>query len=205
MNDVPIRVRRVGPADAEVNVLVVGEIHGNERAGEAIAKRLERMDPPDGVAVWVVRELNPDGARAGTRQNAHGVDLNRNFNRGWRPLPRGTYYSGPGPFSEPESRAAKRLILRIRPRIGIWYHQALNLVDETTGGGDTSIPRRYARLVDLPAKRLPLYPGSATRWENHKISRGTAFVVELPGGSLSDGSARRHARAVMTLAREWDR
>jgi protein MpaA len=185
-----------------VNVLIVGEIHGNERAGEAVARRLEGMEPPDDVAVWIVRELNPDGARAGTRQNAHGVDLNRNFKRGWRPLPRGTYYSGPGPFSEPESRAAKRLILRIRPRVAVWYHQHLRLVDETTGGGDVRVPRRYARLVDLPVDRLPLYPGSATRWENHEVARGTGFVVELPEGSLTDASARRHARAVMTLGRE---
>ena len=177
VDGVPIRVRRVGPEDARVNVLVVGEIHGNEREGEGIAKRLESMEPPGGAAVWIVRELNPDGARAGTRQNAHGVDLNRNFNRGWRPLARGTYYSGPRPFSEPESRAAKRLILRIRPDVAIWYHQHLTLVDETTGGGEIRIPRRYARLVGLPADRLPLYPGSAMRWENHKVERGTAFVV----------------------------
>ena len=58
--------------------------------------------------------INPDGVAAGTRGNAHGVDLNRNFPYDWRPLGGGEY-SGPAPLSEPESRAAHRLILESSP------------------------------------------------------------------------------------------
>ncbi|MEA2350975.1 MAG: murein peptide amidase [Thermoleophilaceae bacterium] len=203
MHGTPIRAYRVGPANADRTVLVVGEIHGNERAGEAVARRLMHVKPPDGVAFWLVPELNPDGARAGTRQNAHGVDLNRNFAWNWKPLdrPGGTFYSGPRAFSEPESRAAKRLVRRIRPRVAVWYHQHLSLVDEASGG-DGSVIRRYARLVGLPAKRLPRYTGRAVGWENREVPGGTAFVVELGAGSLSDADQHRHAVAVLRLARQ---
>src|SRR5213076_1012531 len=145
--------------------------------GEAVTRRLLGLQPPAGVALWIVPELNPDGARANVRQNARGVDLNRNFGRRWRHVDHrgGTYWSGPHAFSEPETRAARRLIRLIRPRISIWYHQHMALVDES--GGDVRVERRYARLVGLPARRLPRYPGTATRWENHLIRRGTAFVV----------------------------
>ena len=122
----------VGDPHAARKVLVVGCIHGNECAGIAIARRLERMTPPKGVDLWIVESLNPDGYAAGTRVNARGVDLNRNFPWGWQDL-EGVTGSGPAPLSEPESRLAARLILRLRPAVSIWFHQHLNLVDESGG------------------------------------------------------------------------
>ena len=76
-------------------VLVVGCIHGNEPAGIPIARALEGVSPHD-LDLWIVPDLNPDGVAAKTRQNAHGVDLNRNFPWHWRPL-LGVYNSGPHP------------------------------------------------------------------------------------------------------------
>ncbi len=89
-----IRATRVGAEGARVNVLVVGDVHGNEPAGEAIVARLRRARP-EGVTLWLVRTGNPDGRAASTRQNARGVDLNRNFPWRWRPGARGTYFPGP--------------------------------------------------------------------------------------------------------------
>jgi murein peptide amidase A len=193
----PLRAVRVGDAAAPRKLLVVGCIHGNECAGEAVTRRLRALTPPDGTAIWVVDDLNPDGHAARTRQNADGVDLNRNFGFRWRPLG-GIFNSGPRPFSEPEARAARGLITRLRPAITIWFHQHMNLVDAP--GGDIRIERRYARLVGLPVRRVPPYPGTATRWQNHTFPGTTAFVVELPAGRLTRRAANRYASAVLTLA-----
>ena len=65
-------------------MLVIGSIHGNETAGHAVIARLRAATPPAGVRLLLVRTANPDGVAAGTRQNARGVDLNRNFPRHWR-------------------------------------------------------------------------------------------------------------------------
>jgi murein peptide amidase A len=193
----PLRAVRVGDPAAPRKLLVVGCIHGNECAGEAVTRRLRVLTPPAGTSIWVVDDVNPDGHAAGTRQNADGVDLNRNFGFRWRPLG-GIFNSGPRPFSEPESRAARSLIRRVSPAITIWFHQHMNLVDAP--GGDIRIERRYARLVGLPLRRLPPYPGTATRWQNHTFPGTTAFVVELPAGPLTQRAANRYARAVLALA-----
>jgi murein peptide amidase A len=197
----PITARRLGKAGDGPTVLVVGVIHGNERAGLAIVRRLQHDTASRRVNLWVLPDLNPDGAHANTRGNAHGVDLNRNFAWRWRPrtAPGTTFYAGPKPLSEPESRFARLLIARLRPDITIWFHQSETAVDNSSGSA--AIEARFARRVALPLRRLIRYPGSATTWQAHRFPRATAFVVELPPGALSTRAARAYARAVLAVAR----
>jgi protein MpaA len=194
----PIAARVAGDAKAARRVLVVGCVHGDEPAGVAITRSLRTATPPPGIALWIVDSFNPDGRAAHTRQNAHGVDLNRNAPARWRPL-KGIFYSGPRPLSEPESKAIQHLVLRLRPAITIWYHQHARLVDDS--GGDRTIERRYARLVGLPFRHFGDVPGSITGWQNATFRRDTAFVVELPAGRLSSAAVTRHVSAVLALAR----
>jgi protein MpaA len=197
----PITARRLGQAGNGPSVLVIGAIHGNERAGIAIVRRLAHDTASRQVRLWVLPDLNPDGARANTRGNAHGVDLNRNFAWHWRPrtAPGTTFYAGPRPLSEPESRFGRLLISRLRPDITIWFHQSETAVDSSSGS--TAIEARFARRVALPLRRLVRYPGSATTWQAHRFPKSTSFVVELPPGTLSANAARAYARAVLALAR----
>ena len=180
-------------------ILVVGAVHGNEPAGIAIVRALEREHPS--ADLWLVPSLNPDGLARDTRQNAHGVDLNRNFPSLWRPIghPGSTYYSGPKPFSEPETRAARDLILRIKPRFTVWYHQHLDLV--WAYGRSTAAGRRYAQLAGMRPVHRPWLAGSATNWQNHLKGGGASITVELPAGSLDANEIRRQVRAVLGLAR----
>jgi N-acetylmuramoyl-L-alanine amidase len=194
----PIRALRIGPASAEVKLMVVGSVHGNEPAGKAVVARLRRSRPPRGTALWLIEDANPDGAAANTRHNAHDVDLNRNFPYRWQPQD-GVYESGPGPASEPETQAIQRFVEREHPRVTLWYHQALQIVVKSAG--DAKLQRRYARLSGLPRKALPDYHGTAVSWENSTFAGDSAFVVELPGGPLPAAGVARHANAVLALAR----
>ncbi len=199
----PILAVELGDGDAKRRLLMVGCIHGDEPAGIAIAHRVESESPPHEAQLWVIPDLNPDGVAADTRQNADRVDLNRNFPWRWRPLGSPGYqqYSGPRPLSEPESRIARSLIHRLRPRITIWFHQPLEVTD--LSGGDPAVERRFAKLTGLPLRRLTRYPGSAAGWQNHRLPGTTAFVVELPAGRLPAAAIGRDARAVRTLAVNW--
>jgi len=178
-------------------VLVVGCIHGTECAGIAIAHALERVRTK--LDLWIVPDLNPDGYAIGRRQNGRGVDLNANWSSGWRGggRPWDTYYPGPRPFSERETRIARNLILRIRPRVTIWYHQHMDLVwawRQSSRAG-----RIYARAAGMRFYHHHWLPGTAPNWQNHHLPGTASFVVELPAGRLSARQVRRHVHAVLTL------
>ena len=181
-------------------VLVVGCIHGTECAGVAIVRRLERECAGGTGRIWVLPNLNPDGYERSVRQNAHGVDLNRNFPWAWRPSGRrwDPEYPGPRPASEPETRAAMRIIRIVRPEVTIWYHQPLALV--RAWGRSVGAARRYARVARTRFRRLPWLAGTAPNWQNHVFAGTASFVVELAQGHLDPAAVERHARAVETLA-----
>ena len=197
----PIAVVRIGDPAAPRKVLVVGMIHGDEPEGRKIVDLLRGAVPPPGAELLLVRNINPDGLERHTRQNAHLVDLNRNSSQGRRFLggPGTPYYAGPKAFSEPETRAIRALILRVRPAVTMWYHQPFGLVDRPETGSD-AIARAYSRISRLRFSPLSPRPGSMSRWENVRVRPGSSIVVELPPGTLSAAAAQRHAAAVLGLA-----
>jgi protein MpaA len=199
VRDRPIRVHEVGNLNSPKRILVVGCIHGDECAGIRITRSLVRGRRPRGIDLWVMHHLNPDGYRLGVRQNARGVDLNRNFKSEWIPIGErwDPQYSGPRPFSEPESRIARDLIRRIRPDVTIWYHQPQALV--RAWGQSRPMARRYARLAREPYRSIRWPPGTAPNWQNHRFPGTSSFVVELAAGRLSFLETRRHVRAVRRL------
>jgi protein MpaA len=130
--------------------------------------------------LWLVPQLNPDGLARHRRGNAHGIDLNRDFLAA----------------TQRETRIARRLILRLRPDVTIWFHQPQSVV--RAWGRSRGTAARYARLAGVPYRALRWPPGSASRWQN-AIGQ-ISFVVELPSGELNDAVARRYADAVLRLA-----
>ena len=196
----PIALYRFGDADARNRLLVVGCIHGNECAGMKVTRRLLLAGAPVNTEVWVVQNLNPDGLVRGTRQNGRGVDLNRNFGAMWKPIGRrwDAQYSGPRPWSEPETRLARALILRIRPTVTVWFHQPQALV--RAWGPSVPAARRYAGLAGMPYRSLRWPNGTAPNWQNHRFPGTPSFVVELAEGSLTDTQVDRHVSALLRLA-----
>ncbi len=202
----PITAVQIGdPAGTRV-ALVVGVIHGDERAGLSILRSLKDLASRQasalrGTQLWAIQTVNPDGLRAHMRKNAHGVDLNRNFPYRWQdgvPHSNG-YYPGPRPASEPETRAVMSFIERIKPALSIWYHQPWGAV--LACRGSPPIAAHYAKLVGMRTScRGNGLHGTAITWEMHVFPGSAAFVVEMPPGRISGGSAQRQARAALTVA-----
>ena len=183
----PIVAWHLGETRGPKVVLIAG-MHGNEPAPTAILRTLRDGRSVHGIDLWVVPAYNPDGLARGTRRNARGVDLNRNYPYHWAPLT-GSYYSGPEPASEPETRAMMRFLAKVRPDRVLSFHQPLLGVDIAVER--PAFARRVARLLGLPTTTLDcggVCHGTMTGWYNHRF----------PGFALTVEYGARPSRALMT-------
>lgn len=173
----PILAWRLGEPGGRP-VVLVSSMHGNENATAQILHSLrDGRRFVRGIDLWLVPSYNPDGVARGTRRNAHGIDLNRNYPYRWADLD-GTYESGPRPASEPETQAMMAFLTEIAPRRVISFHQPLDGVDTDTKDG--GFARRLARRLRLPTTRLDcggLCHGTMTMWFNATFP-GSALTVE---------------------------
>ena len=171
---------------------VIGGIHqGNEANTTVLANLLlnhfrhNLAELPDGVGLAFIPDLNPDGAAAGTRENANGVDLNRNWDAGWQPDAYGPSGLIPGaggarPFSEPETRALARYLLE-RPFVAaIFIHSHGGVVVPGSGGGSAELADTIARAAQyIYLTGWTAYPltGQASKY---LVERGIhVAIVEL--------------------------
>ncbi len=197
----PIFAYRVGNPGARLKAVIVGSMHGDEPAGVGVVRAIIRRAPVRRVDMWVVPTINPDGLAAHTRQNARGVDLNRNWRHHWV-RQTGQYDSGPGPFSEPETRAMRRFLNRVNPALVVSFHQPLYGVDSDQVK-NRHLMNRLARNLNLP--KVPLRcngvcHGTMTGWFNAR-HRGASITVEFghhPSRAYLTGrAARGTVRAVL--------
>ncbi|MGH2974336.1 MAG: M14 family zinc carboxypeptidase [Solirubrobacterales bacterium] len=201
----PIRLRQYGDPRIRGRVLVFACIHGDECAARGVAP-LRNGCPEPRANVFVVPNLDPDGFAAETRLNGRGVDLNRNFPSQWRPIgQRGSAeYSGPHPFSEPETRLAARIVRELRPRVTIWFHQVRGDGPFVRAWAQSApAGRLFAHLARIPFRLMPWPAGTAPNWQNHRFPGSAAYVVELPRGALSPNLAGRLNDALDRVER-WE-
>lgn len=145
-------------------ILVLATIHGDEPAGTPLVRRLStylRQHPEmlKGRRVVLLRLANPDGLVHNSRYNAHGVDLNRNFDAANR---ENSKQYGLKALSEPESVAIQQTILQYRPDRIVSVHQRApgypGCIDYD--GPASDLANHMADYCDLPVQRLGSRPGS---------------------------------------------
>jgi protein MpaA len=160
-------------------LLVLAAIHGDEPETTIVVSEALRCIARGDLRAAVILCGNPDGALRGTRGNARGVDLNRNFPTStWSPDP--VFYKsrandardialspGAQAASEPETTALIALIERVRPRAVVSLHSALACIDDA---GGSPLGRRLAARCALPLVGDIGYatPGSMGTWAGER-------------------------------------
>lgn len=186
-----ILVRDVPDDQAQLRVLVIGGIHGDEPSSASVAlhwlalARDKAFDLPQPVHWRFIPALNPDGLlmERPRRTNANGVDLNRNFpTPEWlRDAPH--YWAqrtgkdprrwpGKAPLSEPESSYLHEEMQQFKPNLIVSLHAPYGVLDFD---GPVTPPSRLGRLY---LDQVGIYPGSLGHYAGvHK--RMPVVTVEL--------------------------
>jgi hypothetical protein len=187
-------------APSRASTLLIGGLHGDERATVTLLETfLQQHAPTIPTPLLILPIANPDGYTQATRHNARSIDLNRNTETGWNP--HSDEPPGPHPWSEPESRALRDLILRERPAKIVLLHWALGELDPD---GPQSIPLAHALWATLTERErlpyrlrtpetvlsepIPPCPGSFGQWCGHTLrypegtrpNRPSTLTLELP-------------------------
>jgi hypothetical protein len=191
----PIVYQRYLPlADKEPKgkILLVGGIHGDEYSSVSIVfKWLQTLDQfHSGLFSWYVMPLlNPDGLLQpkAQRQNANGVDLNRNFptpnwsvnaNKYWAKTGNNVRrYPGPNAGSEVESQLLMDIIDQFKPDVIVSVHAPHSLVDYD------GPPKAPNQLGNLQLRRLGVYPGSLGNYAG--VHKGIQVItIELASAGI---------------------
>ncbi|MCU0223864.1 MAG: hypothetical protein MUF27_07300 [Acidobacteria bacterium] len=167
-------------------VLFYAQQHGDEVAGKdaalyllrEIARRPERL--PDGIDLWILPMMNPDGAERGTRRNAAGADLNRDHIL----------------LEQPETQALHRVVRRVRPHLAVDCHEFTRDSEERSKRGWIAWPQ-----ITMDGLNNPLFDpavvAAAERWvresEAPEAAAGHSFLRYSVGGLPPDEEQRHSA------------
>jgi protein MpaA len=215
---VPLRVF-LPASNGPVAGLLTAAQHGEEADTALLVRRLLERVAAARTRWAVIPVLNPDGLLAGTRQNAAGVDLNRNFPAStWEPGETVTYPPGIDPElrvvanrtnrsstgshagSEPETQALTALVERLEPPLVVDLHSPLELIFHR-GGVPSEVTEALARSAGVPVQDEfeGHCPGAFDDW---LVERGTPVVVyEIEHAGLP-ALCKRHLPGLERLLRD---
>jgi protein MpaA len=194
-------------------MLIFAGIHGEEAETTFALSRALRQLPERSPHCAVVLASNPDGSMRGTRGNARGVELNRNFpTRDWQPNPvphRSTLEDprdvllSPGAHggSEPETQALIALIGDLKPEVVISLHAPLACIDDAS---QSALGRWLAERTGMPLVADVGYPtpGSFGTWGRENGVPVITYEFPL---SDTDALVRAHVPVLVELLTRADR
>lgn len=196
----PIHIRRYGNV-GDATLIVCG-IDGNDRIAVKWIDELSRQlnEAPDmisGRRVILLRDPNPDGLTAKQSENRRGVQINRNFPSAmYRP----GLDAGPGPASEPETRAILEVIYRFQPTRVIHLQSAgRSEVAANPAARQLAELLRHGRQLAAEQPERPLQAGSLEEFASQTLG-AEVLTLRLATGDDWRAAAIGHSPTLLAAA-----
>ncbi len=172
----PLLAWRLGAPSPTVLTLVVAAFHGDEPESAQLLTRwlaTQLATPtPNLPPTLCIPALNPDGLLANTRQNANGIDLNRNWPTtnfdSTTPI-NDPYFGGHTPASEAETQWLQGIIATYQPARILSLHTPYRVVNYDGPATD---------WAEYLSSQLPNYPVTTDIGYPTPGSFGTYYGVE---------------------------
>jgi murein peptide amidase A len=143
-------------------ILIIGVVHGEEPQGKVLIEnylmslRAKRSNPKN--KLLFIPCLNPDGFAQNKRQNANGIDLNRNFpTLNWaKSSPDSEYFGGENSASEIETRFLIEILAEFSPDVILTIHAPYKVVNYD--GPAEEIAQKISEIIGYPVSKDIGYP-----------------------------------------------
>lgn len=156
-NNNEIILLELSPKTYEKTILVIGVVHGDEPQGKFLIENYLKTAVEGKNRVLFIPCLNPDGLALKTRQNAKGVDINRNFpTKNWKFSEKNEYYCGDSPGSEIETEFVIQVMERYSPKAILTIHSPYKVVNYD--GPAEEIAREISKFIGYPIQQDIGYP-----------------------------------------------
>lgn len=188
---------------------ILGGVHGDEVEGTWLAEwaeaYLSEFKLPANTGIVVVARCNPDGLALGTRQNARGIDLNRNLpTTDWSAeVTNPRYTPGPAPASEPETQALMKLWTQYRPERILSLHSFSKVQINVNGDAHAWAAALHA-VCNYPITEDIGYPtpGCLGTWAGRERKVPT-ITLEIERGLARDKVLTLHGPCIEASVRDF--
>ena len=168
-------------------VLIIGVFHGEEPQGEYLINQFVKTDLSQiKNRLLLLPCLNPDGKSVNKRQNANGVDLNRNFpTKNWKVTENPEYFGGNKPASEIETRFLIDILNEYKTDAILSIHAPFKIVNYDGPAGEIAV--KISDLTGYPVQADIGYPTPGSFGNYAGIERNIPTItLELPENETNE-------------------
>lgn len=164
INNNVVSLIEICPKTCDKTILVIGSVHGDEPQGKFLIDNYLASIQSMGESaqsknrLLFIPCLNPDGLELNTRQNANGIDINRNFpTKNWAREPFASeYFGGENALSEAETKFVVEVLEEYSPDVILTMHAPYKVVNYD--GPAKEISEKISEIINYPAQEDIGYP-----------------------------------------------